>query len=61
MADWIKAATSKNKGSFSRAAKKAGESTHAFAEKEKSKGGLMGKRANLALTLGKLRRKSSKS
>ena len=51
MANWIAGATSKNKGSFRAAAKKHGESTHEYAEKEKDASGKVGKRARLALTL----------
>lgn len=51
---WIAKATSKHKGSFRKAAQKHGMSTKAYAEKEKDKGGTVGKRANLALTLMKL-------
>lgn len=54
MANWIAKATSKHKGSFRKAAQKRGLSTKAYAEKEKGKGGTMGKRANEALTLMKL-------
>lgn len=52
MADnWIEKATSKNKGKFSAAAKKRGLSTQGLAQKDKGKGGKVGKEANLALTL----------
>jgi len=54
--NWIKGAI-KKPGSFTSSAKKAGMSTHAFAEKEKHASGKMGQRARLALTLGKLRKK----
>jgi hypothetical protein len=50
---WIQGAI-KHPGSFTKSAKAHGESVHEYAEKEKGKGGLVGKRANLALTLGKL-------
>lgn len=40
-------------GSFSRAAKKAGMSTMAFARKEKNAGGKMGKKANFAINVHK--------
>lgn len=53
MANWIAGAI-KKPGSFRAAAKRAGESTHEYAEQEKDKGGKMGKRANLALTLMKM-------
>jgi hypothetical protein len=49
--DWIEKATSKNKGSFSAAAKKAGESTAEYADEKASAGGKMGRRARLAQTL----------
>lgn len=42
-------------GSFSRSAKKADMSTHAYAEKKKDASGTMGKRARLALTFEKMR------
>ena len=48
--NWIAGAI-KHPGSFRAAAKKHGMSTHAYAEKEKSAGGKLGKKANLALTL----------
>ncbi len=54
---WIAGAI-KRPGSFSKAAKNAGMSTHAFAEKEKHSqhaSTAMKRKANLALTLGKLR------
>ena len=46
----------KHPGSFSREAKREGMSTHALAEKDKSKSGTMGRRARLALTFEKMRR-----
>ena len=52
-ANWIKGAI-KHPGSFRAAAKKHGESTHEYAEKEKDASGKVGKRARLALTLMKL-------
>ncbi len=58
--NWIKKATSKNKGAFSASAKKAGMSTHAYAEKKKNAPGKVGKRARLALTLGKMNKKGGK-
>ena len=61
MANWIKKATSKNKGAFGRQAKRAGMSTGAFARKVKSPkkySATTVKRANLASTLGKLRKRS---
>ena len=47
---WIKGAI-KHPGAFKAAAKRAGMSTRAYAEKEKGAGGTLGKRARLALTL----------
>ena len=47
----------KHPGVFSAAAKRHGESTHEFAEKEKDAGGTIGHRANLALEFEKMRRK----
>ncbi len=58
--NWIKGAI-KHPGSFGKAAKKAGKSTHGYAKSVLKKGskasGLTKKRAALALTLGKMRRK----
>jgi hypothetical protein len=48
--NWIQGAI-KHPGSFSAAAKKAGMSTSAYAQKKKHAGGVTGKRARLALTL----------
>lgn len=45
------------KGAMSAQAKKAGESTHEFAEKHKDAEGKTGKRARLALTFEKMRHK----
>lgn len=56
MANWIAKATAKHKGKFSAKAKKAGKSTHAYAEQEKGASGTLGKEARLALTLGSLRK-----
>ena len=53
---WIKGAI-KHPGAFTASAKKAGMSTHAFAEKHKGDGGVTGRRARLALTLSKMRPK----
>ena len=50
-----KSSVVKRPGSFRRAAQRAGMSTHAFAEKEKTAGGKIGKKANLALTFEKIR------
>jgi hypothetical protein len=62
MANWIKKATSKNKGAFGRQAKRAGMSTGAFARKVKGSPNKYSKttvkRANLASTLGKLRKRA---
>ncbi len=51
MADghWMEKAFSKNKGSFRATAKRHGLTTREEAEKDKDKGGLNAKRANLAL------------
>lgn len=49
--DWIEKAVSKNKGSFSGAAKKAGESTAEYANEKQDAPGKMGRRARLAKTL----------
>ncbi len=51
---WIKGAI-KHPGSFSSAAKRAGMSTPAFAQKHRHDSGVLGKRARLAKTLGKMR------
>lgn len=56
MANWIAGAV-KKKGSFKAAAKKAGKSTASFAQEKKHAGGKVGKRARLAITLSKLRKK----
>lgn len=53
---WIAKATSKNKGKFSAKAKRAGMSTAAYARKEAGAGGTLGKEANLAETLARVRR-----
>lgn len=55
---WIKGAV-KHPGVFSAAAKRAGESTHAFAEEHKGDGGTKGKRARLALTFEKMRHRAA--
>ena len=59
---WIQKATSKNKGAFKKQAQRAGMSTGAFARKVKAapKGKYSArtvKRANLASTLGKMRKR----
>jgi hypothetical protein len=48
---WIQAAVSKHHGVFRAAAKRAGMSTHAFAEQHRHAKGVIGHRARLALTL----------
>jgi len=53
---WIEHANL-NKGSFTKKAKKAGESVASFAKKEKNKGGVVGKQARLAQTFAKMRKK----
>lgn len=54
---WIEKATSKNKGSFSASAKKAGESTAEYAEEKSGAKGKLGRRARLAETLMNMRKK----
>jgi hypothetical protein len=54
--NWIKSAI-KKPGSFSAAAKRAGMSTQAYARKKQNAGGKTGRRAKLALTLAKLRKR----
>lgn len=51
--NWIKGAI-KHPGAETRAAKKAGMSTHAYMEKHKDDPGTAGKRARLGLTLTKM-------
>lgn len=53
---WIKGAI-KHPGSLTAAAKKAGESTHEYAEQHKHDKGKTGKRARLALTLSEMHAK----
>lgn len=48
---WIQSAVKNHHGVFRAAAKRAGMSTHAFAEKHKHASGVLGHRARLALTL----------
>lgn len=55
--NWIEKATSKNKGSFSSAAKKAGESTAEYAQEKSGAKGKLGRRARLAETLMSLKGK----
>jgi len=47
----------KHPGSFSKAAKKAGKSTAAFASEHAHDSGTLGRRARLAQTLAKLRKR----
>ena len=56
MADWIKGAI-KHPGVFSAAAKRAGKTTHQFAEEHKHSSGKVGKRARLALAFASARKK----
>lgn len=53
---WIQGAV-KHPGAFKKAAEHAGMSTQSYAEKEKGASGTLGKRARLALTFAKMRRK----
>ena len=53
---WIQGAV-KHPGAFRKAAQTHGESTHAYAEKEKDAPGRLGRRARLALTFEKMRGK----
>jgi hypothetical protein len=53
MANWIAGAI-KKPGSFTAAARRAGKSVHKLAEEKKGAGGKIGRRARLALTLGKM-------
>ena len=50
MANWIAGAI-KHPGSFTKQAKKAGESVSKFAHEKEHAGGVTGRRARLALTL----------
>jgi hypothetical protein len=54
---WIKKATSKHKGAFSADAKRHHMGTEAFARKEEHAIGKTGRRARMALTLSRLRKK----
>lgn len=56
MANFIKSAI-KHPGAFKAEAKSAGMSTNKFAQKEKHAKGVLGRRARLALTLSKMRKK----
>jgi hypothetical protein len=53
--NWVQGAVSK-RGSFTKQAKAAGESVHAYAEEKKDAPGKTGKRARLALTFEKMRK-----
>jgi hypothetical protein len=53
MANWIAGAI-KKPGAFTAAAKKAGKSVQELAEEKKGASGKIGRRARLALTLGKM-------
>lgn len=53
---WIQGAI-EHPGSFRESAEKAGESTHEYAEEHKHDSGTLGRRARLALTLGKMHHK----
>jgi hypothetical protein len=56
--NWIAGAINpKTKGSFSAAAKKAGESTAEYAQEKSGASGKLGRRARLAQTLEKMRKK----
>lgn len=48
---WIDSATKNSHGQFREKARKAGMTTHAFAEKHKDAPGKLGKQARLAITL----------
>ena len=52
-----KSSVVKHPGAFRRAAQKAGESTHEYAEEKKHASGTIGRRARLALTFEKMRGK----
>lgn len=54
---WMSHLKIRHPGIFSAAAKRAGMSTHAYAEKEKGASGKTGKRARLALAFEKARKK----
>jgi len=58
MANWIESAI-KHPGSLTKSAERAGESTSKFAQEKKNSPGVLGKRARLAITLGKMRSKKS--
>ena len=54
--NWIAGAI-KHPGSFTRKAKKAGESVAKYAQEKKHAGGKVGKQARLAITLKKINKK----
>jgi hypothetical protein len=54
--NWIKGAI-KNPGSFTKQAKRAGESVKQFSQQKKGAKGITGRRARLAITLGKMNKK----
>ena len=54
--NWIEKAVSKHPGSFSSAAKKAGESTAEYANEKQDAPGKLGRRARLAKTLMGMRK-----
>ena len=53
--NWIAGAI-KHPGSFKKAAQAAGKTTAAFAQEKKNSPGVIGRRARLAITLGKMNR-----
>lgn len=57
---WIAGAI-KHPGAFKTQAERAGKSTHEFAEEHKHDSGKTGNRARLALTLGAMHHKKSRS
>ncbi len=50
-----KSSVVKHPGAFRNAAKRAGKTTHEYAEEKKNAGGTIGKRARLALVFDKIR------
>ena len=56
--NWIEA-MNMNKGALTKKAQAAGMSTSAFAKKNKTSGGKLGKQSNLANTLARLRKKGA--
>lgn len=57
---FIAQATSRHKGAFSAAAKRAGVSTAKYAQEHYHDSGTLGRRARLAATLGKLRKRKKR-